>query len=121
MKSKVITAPLGSKLTAKVLDRTFLKLYNGINLANPDNLDIKKLQKSYHIILVPNHQSHADYIALQYLLHKNGKIPVYVAGGINMNIFPIGDLFRRCGAFFFAGALTMSYIKSLFKGIYTIF
>ncbi len=86
--------------TSKLLDKTFLKLYDSVNLNLPESYNIRELQKKYHLILVPNHQSHADYIALQYILYKHDKIPVYIAGGINLNIFPIGDLFRRCGAFF---------------------
>lgn len=102
--------------TAKFLDNTFLRLYNGVNLEKPDDLDIRELQKKYHIILVPNHQSHADYIALQYLLYKTEKLPVYVAGGINMNIFPIGDLFRRCGAFFLRRKFDDDVYKITFQG-----
>ena len=84
----------------KFIDKTFKKLYDGFELDLPDSFDIKEYQKDYHLILVPNHQSHADYIALQYILYKHGKIPVYIAAGVNLNIFPIGSLFRKSGAFF---------------------
>ena len=52
------------------------------------------------VVLVPNHQSHADYIALNYAIIKKFGFPVYIAGGINLNIFPIGYLFRNSGCFF---------------------
>ncbi|MDA8792312.1 1-acyl-sn-glycerol-3-phosphate acyltransferase [Bacteriovoracaceae bacterium] len=87
-------------VAAKFLDRTLLKLYNGINLDVSPSLKIDDLKEKYHVILVPNHQSHADYLALTYILHKKLDLPVYVAGGINLNIFMVGKLFKNSGAFF---------------------
>jgi glycerol-3-phosphate O-acyltransferase len=86
--------------TAKFIDKTFMKLYNGVNMELPDDMDLVKLSKENHLVLVPNHQSHADYIALTYTLHKKFKLPVYVAAGVNLNIMLVGDLFKRAGAFF---------------------
>ena len=102
--------------TASFLDKTFLKLYDGVNLKLPEGFNIREMQKKYHIILVPNHQSHADYIALQYILYKEDKIPVYIAAGINLNIFPIGDLFKRCGAFFIRRRFDDEVYKIAFQG-----
>lgn len=85
---------------AKLLESTFLKLYDSIDLGVPDQFDLHDLYQKYHIVFVPNHQSHADYLALNYLLYKRFKLPIYIAGGINLNIFPIGKLFRNAGAFF---------------------
>jgi glycerol-3-phosphate O-acyltransferase len=98
------------------LDKTFLKLYDGVNLNLPENFDIREKQKDYHVVLVPNHQSHADYIALQYILYKHDKIPVYIAAGINLNIFPLGDIFKRCGAFFIRRKMDDHLYKIAFQG-----
>lgn len=103
-------------VAAKFLENTFLRLYDGVNVEQPEDFNIKKLQKDYHIILVPNHQSHADYIALQYVLYKQDRIPVYVAAGINLNIFPVGDLFKRCGAFFIRRKFDDEVYKLAFQG-----
>jgi glycerol-3-phosphate O-acyltransferase len=93
-KSSVIGA------ASKVIDHTFLKLYNSINLDIMEGMDLKQLSNEYNLILCPNHQSHADYVALTYLLHKHYQLEVYVAGGINLNIFLMGQFFRKAGAFF---------------------
>ena len=82
------------------LDKTFVKLYDGINLEVPEDFDLNSVLNDYHVILCPNHQSHADYIAIQYVLYKKYQLPVFIAAGINLNIFPIGKLFQKCGAFF---------------------
>lgn len=98
------------------IDKTFMRLYDGVNLELPDGFDIRELQEKYHLILVPNHQSHADYIALQYILYKWFRMPVYIAAGINLNIFPIGSLFKRCGAFFIRRKFDDELYKIAFQG-----
>ncbi|MCY4523857.1 MAG: 1-acyl-sn-glycerol-3-phosphate acyltransferase, partial [Halobacteriovoraceae bacterium] len=50
--------------------------------------------------LVPNHQSHADYVAINYMFYRKYKVPVYSAGGKNLNLPLLGFLFRKVGCFF---------------------
>lgn len=87
------------KTFEKMLDATLPNLYDGINF-NENGHDFKKLVKENCVVLVPNHQSHADYLAINYIVYKTFGFPLYVAGGINLNIFPIGKLFRKSGCFF---------------------
>lgn len=87
------------KTFEKMLDATLGKLYDGINL-DDGGLDFKKAVKENSVVLVPNHQSHADYVAINYKVFKTYDIPLHVAGGNNLNIFPIGTLFRKSGCFF---------------------
>lgn len=84
----------------KVLDWITGVLYDGINVEYENQLDLKDLVANNSVVLVPNHQSHADYVALNYYVYKKYGFPVYVAGGINLNVFPIGKLFRCSGCFF---------------------
>ncbi|MBK25797.1 MAG: hypothetical protein CME70_17490 [Halobacteriovorax sp.] len=83
----------------KVLDSSLPKLYDGIDL-HENGTDFRKLVDENCVVLVPNHQSHADYLAINYMVYKNYNFPLYVAGGINLNIFPIGKIFRKSGCFF---------------------
>lgn len=93
-------SPAMVKTLSSFVENTFLKLYDGIKLEIPEGMNLEEMRKTHHIVLVPNHQSHADYVALTYVLWKNFELPVYVAGGINLNIFPIGMMFRKAGAFY---------------------
>lgn len=52
------------------------------------------------IVFLPTHKSNLDHAILQFLLYENGYPPNHTAGGINMNFFPVGPLFRRTGVFF---------------------
>lgn len=63
-------SPMVVKSATTFIDATFRKLYDGINLEVPEGMNFHELQKQYHIILVPNHQSHADYAALTYSMFK---------------------------------------------------
>jgi glycerol-3-phosphate O-acyltransferase len=92
-------SPATIKTFLKFLDTTLPKLYDDINY-DDSMVDIKELMKEKCVVLVPNHQSHADYLAINYVFYKNYKVPLYVAGGVNLDIFPIGTLFRRSGCFF---------------------
>lgn len=82
------------------LEKTFLNLYDDVNVHYPEGFDLIELKKKYHVVFVPNHQSHGDYIALTYLIFRDFGVPVYVAAGINLNFFPIGNIFKKSGAFF---------------------
>lgn len=52
------------------------------------------------VVFLPTHKSNLDHAILQFLLYDNGSPPNHTAGGINMNFFPVGPLFRRTGVFF---------------------
>lgn len=92
-------SPATIKTFSRFLDSALPKLYDDINF-DDSTVDLKELMKEKCVVLVPNHQSHADYLAINYLFYKNYKLPLYVAGGVNLNIFPIGKLFRKSGCFF---------------------
>ena len=87
------------KAFEKMLDVALPQIYDGINF-NENDVNVKELVKNSCIVFVPNHQSHADYLAMNYMVFKEYGIPLYVAGGKNLNIFPIGKLFRKSGCFF---------------------
>jgi len=93
-------SPTVVKTAVTLIDATFLKLYDGVNIELPPGMDFEKLKENNHIVLVPNHQSHADYVAITYSMFKKFNVPLRVAAGINLNVFPMGQLFGKAGAFF---------------------
>ncbi|MFP5385239.1 MAG: 1-acyl-sn-glycerol-3-phosphate acyltransferase [Bacteriovoracia bacterium] len=110
-------SPTLVKTAATFIDATFLKLYDGVNIELPPGMDFHALKEKNHIVLVPNHQSHADYIALQYSLFKKFGVPVRVAAGINLNVFPLGQFFGKAGAFFIRRSFTSDHLYKLtFEG-----
>jgi len=89
-----------ARLLVHFIDTTFIHLYEGINIDTVVDYDLAQYVLHNHVVLVPNHQSHADYVALNYIIYKKFKFSVFVAGGINLNIPILGKLFRLCGCFF---------------------
>ncbi|MCK5883476.1 MAG: 1-acyl-sn-glycerol-3-phosphate acyltransferase [Bacteriovoracaceae bacterium] len=90
----------GVRPSIKILDFIFKKLYDGIKVSFEGDYRFDELVKDNSVVVVPNHQSHADYVALNYYIYKTFRFPLFVAGGINLNVFPIGKIFRKSGCFF---------------------
>ncbi len=106
-------SPAMVRSAIKLIDTTFLRLYDGVNLEVPPDMDFHALKEKYHVILVPNHQSHADYIALSYSMFKKFDMPIRVAAGINLNVFPMGNFFGKAGAFFIRRSFTSDHLYKL--------
>ncbi|RLA64469.1 MAG: hypothetical protein DRQ88_03520 [Epsilonproteobacteria bacterium] len=87
-------------LIGKVLDLALGELYDDVNFQVGGGGDLTKLCKENHVVLVPNHQSHADYLVMSWVCIKKYSLPIFIAGGLNLNIFPIGKIFRTAGCFF---------------------
>lgn len=106
-------SPAVVKTAVTFVDATFSKLYDGVNIELPEGMDFMKMKEQNHIILVPNHQSHADYVALTYSMYKRFGIPLRVAAGINLKVFPLGQFFGRGGAFFIRRSFTSDHLYKL--------
>lgn len=82
------------------LEYTLLKLYDGLDVVSHTKTPIYDLVSQNRVVFVSNHQSHSDYLLLNYVLFKHFNVCALIAGGLNLNIFPIGTLFRKTGCFF---------------------
>ncbi len=116
------------RFAEKFLSRLWNKLYNGIKVNNADVVrDLA--HKGHEIVYMPCHRSHMDYLLLTYVIYQEGLVPPHIAAGINLNFWPAGTIFRRCGAFFmrrsFKGSKLYStifkeYLSQLFKKGYPV-
>jgi glycerol-3-phosphate O-acyltransferase len=61
---------------------------------------VAALSQRHPVVFLPTHRSNLDHPSLHCMLWENGLPPNHTAGGINMNFFPLGPLFRRAGIFF---------------------
>ena len=74
------------------------RLYNGIEVSHLER--VRAVSDNAEIVYVPCHRSHIDYLLLSYVLYHNGLALPHIAAGINLNLFIVGPLLRRAGAFF---------------------
>ncbi len=85
---------------ATMLDRIFNTMFAGLDML-PEELEyLREEARKGPLIFCPSHRSHVDYLVLSYVLVSAGMIPPLVAAGENMNIFPLGSMFRGGGAFY---------------------
>ncbi|MCZ7582871.1 MAG: 1-acyl-sn-glycerol-3-phosphate acyltransferase [Deltaproteobacteria bacterium] len=54
------------------------------------------------LVYVPCHKSHFDYLLVSYVLYQKRLSLPFILAGINLNFWPVGPMFRACGAFFSA-------------------
>ncbi|RPI77879.1 MAG: hypothetical protein EHM45_07580 [Desulfobacteraceae bacterium] len=84
----------------KILTWFWKKIYQDID-CNPTELArVRDWARRGPLIYIPSHKSHIDYLAINYVLYNyNMHIP-RVAAGVNLTFWPMGHIFRKCGAFF---------------------
>lgn len=88
-----------------VLSWVFRKIFSGVKTYNVDRL--RSVANKYHVIYMPSHRSHLDYLLISWTLYCQGLVPPHIAAGVNLNFWPAGGLLRRGGAF---------YIRRSFNG-----
>lgn len=105
------------------------RLFTGIRLDDDDQQLIREAARTAPIVVMPTHRSHADYLLISSLFYFKGLIAPHIASGDNLNFWPVGHLFRRCGAFFirrhFKGNplythVAYSYLRKLLKEGYWV-
>ena len=79
--------------------------------------------------MLPTHKSHVDYLVLSQVLKDNNLMMPHIAAGQNLAFWPLGWLFRSCGAFFirrrfvddkFYTAIVSAYVRRLVQERYAI-
>lgn len=95
------------KIFSLFLSLVWYRIYDGFEVDEEGLEAVREKGKTHSLILIPSHKSHVDYLILSYLFYHYGLIPPHIAAGVNLSFFPLGWLFRHCGAFF---------IRRTFKG-----
>jgi glycerol-3-phosphate O-acyltransferase len=94
-------SPYVIDLAARVCRLLYTRGYSSEIAYDREELDrICALGQRHPLVFLPSHKSNMDHLVMQYLLYENGLPPSHTAGGINMNFFPVGPIFRRSGVFF---------------------
>ncbi|MBN2418228.1 MAG: 1-acyl-sn-glycerol-3-phosphate acyltransferase, partial [Deltaproteobacteria bacterium] len=100
------------------------KIFSGIDTIPSELAEIREWARKGPLIYVPSHKSHVDYLVLNYILYYNNMHIPRIAAGQNLSFWPMGYIFRKCGAFFirrsFQGAKLYAevfsrYVKALLQ------
>ena len=91
-----------TQLTIEVMLRLlrafWSRFYSGIQIYNANR--IREAALTHHLVYVPCHRSHVDYLLLSYVIYNESLALPYIAAGNNLNIPFIGRILRGGGAFF---------------------
>ena len=105
-------------LSYSILSWTWDNIFDGIEVDMESLERVKATAKEKTLVYVPCHKSHIDYLILSYVLFENNLNTPLVAAGKNLAFWPIGPIFRKCGAFFirrtFKGAKFYSEVFSMY-------
>lgn len=76
------------------------RIYSGIDIRPEDLERIRGALRSGTPVLVSCHRSHLDYLLISSLLHDHDIVIPHIVAGENLSFWPLGAVFRACGAFF---------------------
>jgi glycerol-3-phosphate O-acyltransferase len=100
------------------------KIFEGVDVDMDGLAKVREWARRGPLIYVPSHKSHIDYLILNYVLLDHHLHVPRIAAGTNLTFWPMGHIFRKCGAFFirrsFKGArlypeVLARYIKALLE------
>ena len=100
------------------------RIFEGVDVDMYGLAKVREWARRGPVIYVPSHKSHIDYLILTQVLYDHHMHIPRIAAGKNLAFWPMGFIFRKCGAFFirrsFAGATLYSevfvrYIKALLE------
>ncbi|RMF22216.1 MAG: glycerol-3-phosphate 1-O-acyltransferase [Deltaproteobacteria bacterium] len=93
-------SPYMIDIAAQVCRLLYSQGYGKLDYDRSELERVYAVAQRYPVVFLPSHKSNLDHLVLQYALYENGHPPNHTAGGINMNFFPMGPVFRRSGVFF---------------------
>jgi 1-acyl-sn-glycerol-3-phosphate acyltransferase len=95
------------ELGYNIVMRILKLLFDGFYYEKDEIENLRNTYRKGPLILIPSHKSYMDFLLLSTIMYQEDLLPPHVAAGANLNIGPIGFLFRHGGAFF---------IKRSFRG-----
>ncbi|PIE23633.1 MAG: hypothetical protein CSA60_04245 [Neptuniibacter caesariensis] len=91
-------SPTTARILDPILNWVWHRLYREVRIHNI--AAIQEVAKTHHLIYLPCHRSHMDYLLLSWALYRHGLVIPHVAAGENLNIPVIGKILKRGGAIF---------------------
>lgn len=76
------------------------RIYSGIDIRPEDLERIRAALRGGTPVLVSCHRSHLDYLLISSLLYDHDIVIPHIVAGENLSFWPLGAIFRACGAFF---------------------
>ncbi|MEC8193688.1 MAG: 1-acyl-sn-glycerol-3-phosphate acyltransferase [Myxococcota bacterium] len=88
------------RILALILQFLWNRIYSGVDLPAEDMRRLRDSFRDATPVLIPCHRSHLDYLLISSQLFDRDMVIPHVVAGENLNFWPLGPIFRHCGAFF---------------------
>ncbi len=88
------------RIAGQILNVGFDRLLSEIDIDTEGLRLIAECDTRSRVMIVCGHKSYMDPLILTYGIVRSGFTPPQQAAGINLNIWPLGWVLRRCGGFF---------------------
>jgi glycerol-3-phosphate O-acyltransferase len=88
------------RMVAGSLKFLWNRIYAGVDLPEEDMRRLRDSFRDATPVLIPCHRSHLDYLLMSSQLFYRDMVIPHVIAGENLSFWPLGPIFRRCGAFF---------------------
>lgn len=88
------------RMVAMTLKFLWNRIYAGVDIPEADMRRLRESFRGATPILIPCHRSHLDYLLISSQLYYRDMVLPHVIAGENLSFWPLGSIFRRCGAFF---------------------
>jgi glycerol-3-phosphate O-acyltransferase len=105
------------------------RVFSGLDVDYEGLSKVREWARKGPVIYVPSHKSHIDYFVLNYILYEHHTHVPRIAAGQNLAFWPMGHIFRKCGAFFIRRSFRQDtlyvevfnrYIKALLEDAHPI-
>jgi glycerol-3-phosphate O-acyltransferase len=112
-----------------VLTWLWKRIFQGIDVDPAELAVVREWAGKGPVIYIPSHKSHIDYLIFTYVLYQHHMHNPRIAAGKNLAFWPMGHIFRKCGAFFIRRTLKgarlyskvfAGYVKALLQEGYPI-
>jgi len=88
------------ELWDKALTWLWNNVYDGVVVDRDGLARVRDISRHMPCVIIPCHRSHIDYLLLSYVFYKHNIPLPFIAAGTNLMFWPLGQIFRKAGAFF---------------------
>ena len=88
------------RLLSFLLSFLWNRIYSGVDIPAEDMRRLRDSFRDATPVLIPCHRSHLDYLLMSSQLFERDMVIPHIVAGENLSFWPLGNIFRQCGAFF---------------------
>ncbi|MCL5406250.1 MAG: 1-acyl-sn-glycerol-3-phosphate acyltransferase [Deltaproteobacteria bacterium] len=102
------------QIASRIFNWVWNNLFDGVEIDFESLQKVKRAARNNTLVYIPSHKSHMDYLLLSHILYSNNLYAPFIAAGKNLAFWPLGSIFRMCGAFFIRRTFKVKFYAEVF-------